>query len=136
MRWKLTPALNCRAWPSSALSICTAWRSALPLAHRRAGLRDSAHRIESSRSGTACSVLRDSLRVRAGGRCDTPQAEARQLKLLASNQIELVVLARYMQFFRPPSSPLSGGHYQRAPLLSAAFTGAKPTTPPTLAGSS
>jgi formyltetrahydrofolate deformylase len=56
-----------------------------------------------------------------------PQAEARQLELLASNQIELVVLARYMQVLSPafvaryPAAILNV-HHSFLP----AFTGAKP----------
>ena len=56
-----------------------------------------------------------------------PQAEARQLKLLASNQIELVVLARYMQVLSPAfvaryPAAIINVHHSFLP----AFTGAKP----------
>jgi formyltetrahydrofolate deformylase len=55
------------------------------------------------------------------------QAEARQLELLASNQIDLVVLARYMQIL----SPLFVAQYPAAIInvhhsFLPAFTGAKP----------
>jgi formyltetrahydrofolate deformylase len=56
-----------------------------------------------------------------------PEAEARQLALLESNQVELVVLARYMQIL----SPSFVSHYPAAIInvhhsFLPAFTGAKP----------
>ena len=56
-----------------------------------------------------------------------PQAEARQLELLASHKIELVVLARYMQVLSPAfvaryPAAIINVHHSFLP----AFTGAKP----------
>jgi formyltetrahydrofolate deformylase len=65
------------------------------------------------------------------------EAEARQLELLSRHEIELVVLARYMQILSPAfvaryPAAIINVHHSFLP----AFTGAGPTTPPTRAASS
>jgi len=51
-------------------------------------------------------------------------AEAEQLRLLRDAEIDLVVLARYMQILPPGiRGAVPGAHHQRAPFVSAGLHG-------------
>ena len=128
MRWKLTSgaelprvALFCSQYLHCMADLLHRWRTGelaceIPLIV-------SNHRAVENLAGFY-GIPFEYIPVTAASR---PKAEARQLELLASNKIELVVLARYMQVL----SPAFVAHYPAAIInvhhsFLPAFTGARP----------
>ena len=129
MRWTLTSgahrprmALFCSQYLHCMADLLHRWRDG------RAGLRDSAHRLQSSRGRDAGGVLRDSVRVRAGDGGDPGRGRGAAARTCwPRHGIELVVLARYMQILSPAfvaryPARIINVHHSFLP----AFTGARP----------